>query len=608
MAFVNLPANLQDIFGSITDRISKLESGPNQPMVYADSAQTTAISAQTTAISAQSTAISAAAAAAIASAQAVTAQATANTAYLAANVASAQAITAQNTANSASSQATVAQSTASFAQSLSYAASAQATSAQGTAALAQTTADGKNTIYYSLTTPGLTANTAGDVWFQYSGSGLVIGQYVGLGGTSWQQQTITQAVIGTLDAGKITTGTLSAITIDAGTGGTKFNVTAAGYMSAQGAYIKGNITADSGTFNGQVNAGSGYFGSVTNGWQINSGGIAALGSGYISGGAIQGTSFNNGNGTFFVNSTGDMVAQSVYIKGAVLGTSGYFGSVTNGWNINSDGITGIGSGYIAGGAIQGTTVTGGVIQTSASTAVKLVGSTNSLSFMNAGNYVGHILNLSSSGILMHLGATASSTAGSAYPYQYLGSNSIYLSSISGTSISLGNGTIGYTAATLHDFYGKVTANDNMDVSGSVTFGTSNTFQYLSSSGVLRSAFTWGNSITTSTPRSMQINSVGNFGTTASTRRKKHEIENYAINSASLLQLPVRKFKYLPELDADQNIIHGFIAEEAQDLGLNELIQFDSEGIPDYFAYEKLPIFLLQLAQEQDKRLKLLEGK
>lgn len=35
MAFVNLPANLQDIFGSITDRIAKLETGPNQAMYTA---------------------------------------------------------------------------------------------------------------------------------------------------------------------------------------------------------------------------------------------------------------------------------------------------------------------------------------------------------------------------------------------------------------------------------------------------------------------------------------------------------------------------------------------------------------------------------------------
>jgi preprotein translocase subunit SecD len=51
----------------------------------------------------------------------------------------------------------------------------------------------------------------------------------------------------------------------------------------------------------------------------------------------------------------------------------------------------------------------------------------------------------------------------------------------------------------------------------------------------------------------------------------------------------------------------FTPEEAQDLGLDELIQFDSTGIPDYFSYEKLPIFLLQLVQELKAEIDQLKG-
>jgi hypothetical protein len=90
-------------------------------------------------------------------------------------------------------------------------------------------------------------------------------------------------------------------------------------------------------------------------------------------------------------------------------------------------------------------------------------------------------------------------------------------------------------------------------------------------------------------------------------RKKHDIESYKINSSALLDLDIKTFKYKPEIDPEQSVQYGFIAEEAEALGLNELIQYDTTGIPDYFAYEKLPIFLLQLAQEQDARLKVLEG-
>jgi len=136
---------------------------------------------------------------------------------------------------------------------------------------------------------------------------------------------------------------------------------------------------------------------------------------------------------------------------------------------------------------------------------------------------------------------------------------------------------------------------NLSVTNSATFGAvTQQFEFLSSTGNVRVASTYGNSVS---GRSMQISSSGLYGTTASTRRKKHDIKSYSINSAALLELDVKEFKYKPEFDAEQKTQHGFIAEEAQELGLDELIQYDSTGLPDYFAYEKLPVFLLQLIKE-----------
>ena len=245
MAFVNLPPNLQDIFYSITDRVAKLETGPNQAMYTAESAQGSAASAQSAATAAQI-----------------------------------QAANALVTANQAAAQATIAQSQATIA------------STQATTALA--TANGKNKVTYSTSAPGATANTLGDIWYQYGTSGVnlnkVIAQWSGAGGTSWTSVTITGLVIANIDAGAITTGTLSAITISAGSGATSFNVSSTGVMSAQGVYVKGNIVADSGTFTGTVNAGAGYFGSSSNGWTIGSTGLTGIGTGSITGGSITTTS------------------------------------------------------------------------------------------------------------------------------------------------------------------------------------------------------------------------------------------------------------------------------------------------------------------------------
>ena len=88
-----------------------------------------------------------------------------------------------------------------------YSGTAWVSAQDGAISTAQSTANGKNKVYYDTVAPGSTANTAGDIWWQYA-SGIVIGQYVGAGGTSWTSAPIGNAVIANLDAGKITTGYL----------------------------------------------------------------------------------------------------------------------------------------------------------------------------------------------------------------------------------------------------------------------------------------------------------------------------------------------------------------------------------------------------------------
>lgn len=280
MAFTNLPPNLQDIFYNITDRIAKLETGPNQPMVYAQSAQSMALTSQSVATNAQI-----------------------------------QAINAGIQANFAASQAVIAQS--------------QATIASSQATLAQTTANGKNVVSYGTAAPSASGTKVGDLYFQFDGSNNVIAQYT-WNGSSWVSNQMTSTVIAQLDAGKITTGTLSSITISAGSGANSFYVSSSGIMSAQGAYIKGNITADSGTFNGTINATTGYFGSYAGGnyWSIGATGITGVGSATITGGLISGSSINIGSGVFQVSSAGAMTATSGTIGGwNISSTSLYTGSL-----------------------------------------------------------------------------------------------------------------------------------------------------------------------------------------------------------------------------------------------------------------------------------------
>jgi hypothetical protein len=146
---------------------------------------------------------------------------------------------------------------------------------------------------------------------------------------------------------------------------------------------------------------------------------------------------------------------------------------------------------------------------------------------------------------------------------------------------------------------------NLTVTNSCTFGAvTQQFEFLSSSGNVRVAQTYNQSVS---GRTMLVSSSGLYGTSASTERKKHNIKPYAIDTNALLQLEPVSFNYLKSIDEEQNPEYGFIAEDADRIGLYELVGYDKEGLPEYFAYEKLPIFLLQLIKELKAEIDTLKG-
>lgn len=208
-----------------------------------------------------------------------------------ASAAYAAAIAAQSDAATAIADATAAQASAATAYSTAVAANTAASTAQATA-------DGKNKVTYSTSTPGSTANKAGDIWYQYGTSGVnngrIIAQYMGAGGTSWTQTTVSGLVIANIDAGSITTGTLSVALGITGTSG-NFSVNAVtGVLTATAAIITGTVVATTGTFTGTVYASAGTF-------------------------------------------TGTVTATTGSFTGTIYAKSGYIGDATNGWNFSSSG-------------------------------------------------------------------------------------------------------------------------------------------------------------------------------------------------------------------------------------------------------------------------------
>jgi len=409
----------------------------------------------------------------------------------------ANATAAYNAAISAQADATAAQSSASTAYSTAVAANTAASTAQSTA-------NGKNKVTYSTSTPGSTSNAVGDIWYQYGTSGVnngrVIAQYMGAGGTSWTQTTVSGLVVANIDAASITTGTLA----------------------------------------------------------------VALG--------ITGTS-----GNFSVNAvTGALNATSATIKGQVNATSGYFGDGTNGYSITSSGLTGLGSGVIIGGQIQ--TSTG-------NEAVVLDGSTNAIRFKSGGSYVGNIVPLnvggSAYGLLMHYGSTPDGSGGTR-PQMYIGSSNCSISASSSFSIGVSTSAISFNGATY--------ANSNFYVPNHTTTASAANGYVNSTTGLLARS-------------------------TASSQRYKHDITNLVdipeLDPKALYNLPVRAFRfnkdYLPETDdRSEMLVPGFIAEEV-DAIYPVAADYDNEKVETWNDRMIIPA-LLALIQDQNKRIKQLEGK
>lgn len=130
--------------------------------------------------------------------------------------------------------------------------------ARAVATSALDTANGKNKIVFSTSAASGTDYSTGDIWFQKSGS-TIVGQWEFVSG-AWASRTLTNAVISTLDAGKITTGTLAAARIAAGTiTAEKLAIGDASNMAEIGANPAGNTVIVSGVTHDAPGPAGGWF-------------------------------------------------------------------------------------------------------------------------------------------------------------------------------------------------------------------------------------------------------------------------------------------------------------------------------------------------------------
>jgi hypothetical protein len=97
-------------------------------------------------------------------------------------------------------------------------------------------------------------------------------------------------------------------------------------------------------------------------------------------------------------------------------------------------------------------------------------------------------------------------------------------------------------------------------------------------------------------------------TNVSTRKLKKEISDYSIDLDKLFLLQPKRFKYRNQAkDASKNREwdYGYIAEEALELGVEEILGYDEKGEVDSINYGLLSVFVLEIVKKQQNEINLL---
>jgi hypothetical protein len=284
--------------------------------------------------------------------------------------------------------------------------------------------------------------------------------------------------------------------------------------------------------------------------------------------------------------------------------------------------------------ISAGTITGSTVQTSTTTGVSLNNATNSISFRVGTTTVGHILPLSTFGILMHYGATPDPNGGT-FPQIFVGSSNI--SFIISPTMALGLSASGVAATkfeTNRIFCDGVSAPNGIAIGrGGLTVGLGNisasdgtisaagnisTNGRVDSGGNMRSGGTLGRvELDGGGTTGASINNSGNLIRTASSERYKQDIGELVINYEDLLLLSPKKFRLKEEvigseeIEANKNARYyaGFIAEEIAETPLDIFVSYekleDGTSRPDGVYYAELSAALLAGIKHQDILIKSL---
>jgi hypothetical protein len=119
----------------------------------------------------------------------------------------------------------------------------------------------------------------------------------------------------------------------------------------------------------------------------------------------------------------------------------------------------------------------------------------------------------------------------------------------------------------------------------------------------------GHDVGSSSIRAVYSRSTNVIGFSSSSQRFKEQISAHIFDEEAVLGMVPVKFKYRTDVEEygdEAGWNYGFIAEQAEQGGLPELIGRDENGLVDYFAYERMCVAQQQLIRTLFEKVEALE--
>ena len=109
-------------------------------------------------------------------------------------------------------------------------------------------------------------------------------------------------------------------------------------------------------------------------------------------------------------------------------------------------------------------------------------------------------------------------------------------------------------------------------------------------------------------RNVYVGSDGRLGYLSSGLKFKTDIYKHDFREKGLLALEPVSYLYRGNIDPSKKRRYGVIADQALEVGLEELVGFSRDGEVETFDYEGLTVAVLQMAQKLHARVTVLEEK